>query len=169
MYQTEDRDGAVFDMEDRRCDLWQCYGDLNRMPETSPLPNTGSNDEKERIRAVVAERGLVGAANDDKWGHLLDAMRQRQGWIPSYRYKCVDGPASKWDAEWWYHLPFPMMSVEWFDLCCYQEIRRGALLVQRLLITRTGLWTHSPMHGFVMMLLVKSFGFTAIYRSPLTI
>ena len=25
-------------------------------------------------------------------------------------------------------MPFPMMSVEWFDICYLQEIRRGALI-----------------------------------------
>ena len=25
-------------------------------------------------------------------------------------------------------MPFPMMSVEWFDICYFQEIRRGALI-----------------------------------------
>ena len=25
-------------------------------------------------------------------------------------------------------MPFPMMSVEWFDICYFLEIRRGALL-----------------------------------------
>ena len=65
-----------------------------------------------------------------KWGCLLDAIRQRDGWRPSYRYKCVDGPPSNWDTEWWHHLPFPMMSVEWFDICYFQEIRRGALIDQ---------------------------------------
>ena len=98
------------------------------MADTSPQPNVGTDDDKDRIRRVISERGLTGAANDVKWERLLDAMRQRDGWRPSYRYKCVDGPPSGWDVEWWYHLPFPMMSVEWFDICYFQEIRRGALL-----------------------------------------
>ncbi len=98
------------------------------MSETSPPPNTGSDKEKERLRRVVEQRGLSGAANDCKWSRLLDAMRQRERWRPSYRYKCVDGPPSRWDVEWWCHLPFPMMSVEWFDICFLQEISRGALV-----------------------------------------
>lgn len=98
------------------------------MADTSPEPNVGTDDEKERIRSVISKRGLVGAANDVKWGRLLDAMRQRAGWRPSYRYKCVDGPPSGWDVEWWYHLPFPMMSVEWFDIGCHQIVHRGKLI-----------------------------------------
>ena len=98
------------------------------MTDTSPQPNTGTNDEKGRIRRVISERGLTGAASDVKWSRLLDAMRQRDGWRPSYRYKCVDGLRSEWDAEWWHHLPFPMMSVEWFDICCFQDVRQGAFI-----------------------------------------
>ena len=105
---------------------WESY--LLKMADTSPQSNVGTDDEKERIRSVISERGLVGAANDMKWGRLLDAMRQRAGWRPSYRYKCVDGPPSGWDVEWWYHLPFPMMSVEWFDIGCHQIVHRGMLI-----------------------------------------
>ena len=96
------------------------------MSETSPQPKSGTDSEKSKIRAVVSSRGLSGCANDLKWGKLLDAMRYREGWTPSYRFKCVDGTASSWDTEWWYHLPFPMMSVEWFDIAYFQEIRTGA-------------------------------------------
>lgn len=98
------------------------------MAETSPQPNVGTKDEKDRIRRVIFERGLVGAANDVKWGRLLDMMRRREGWRPSYRYKCVHGRPSFWDVEWWCHLPFPMMSVEWFDIGCQQIVRRGLLI-----------------------------------------
>ncbi len=38
------------------------------MSNTSPQPNVGADDEKERIRRVISKRGLVGAANDVKWG-----------------------------------------------------------------------------------------------------
>ena len=98
------------------------------MKGTLPAPGTGSNEEKERIRSIVASRGLTGAANDTKWGQLLDAMRTREGWRPPNRLKCVDGPPSGWDAEWHHHLPFPMMSVEWMDVSCRQVIPRGALI-----------------------------------------
>ena len=98
------------------------------MSETSPQPNVGTELEKSKIRAVVSDRGLSGCANDVKWGKLLDAMRLREGWKPSYRYKCVDGAPSGWDVEWWYHLPLPMMSVEWFDIAFSQQVQKGALI-----------------------------------------
>lgn len=82
----------------------------------APSPGVGSVEQKEKIREIVAARGLVGAANDTKWRILLARMRAREGWRPSYRFKTVGGPASDWDVEWFYHLPFPMMSVEWFDI-----------------------------------------------------
>lgn len=82
-----------------------------------------SEDEREKLRRIIAERGLCGLANDTKWDELIDAMRIRTDWRPSYRYKCIDGPCSDWDVEWYYHLPFPMLSVEWLDVCHLQEVR----------------------------------------------
>ncbi len=99
------------------------------MSETSPQPNAGSDEEKEKIRHTIAMLGLTGAANDVKWGRLIDAMRTRDDWTPSYRFNCVDSDyVSPWDVEWWYHLPFPMVSVRWFDIGCWQEVGRGRLL-----------------------------------------
>jgi hypothetical protein len=72
--------------------------------------------DRAKIRRVIAERGLAGLANDTKWDAFIDAVRAREGWRPSYRYKCVDGPPSSWDVEWFYHLPFPLISVEWLDI-----------------------------------------------------
>src|SRR5262249_4961756 len=65
--------------------------------------------------------------NDTKWDEFITAMRLRTEWRPSYRYKCVDGPPSGWDVEWFYHLPFPMMSVEWLDIAHLQEVREHRL------------------------------------------
>ena len=48
-------------------------------------------------------------------------MRSHEVWRPSYRFKCVDGRPSSWDLEWFYHLPFPFISVEWFDVGFLQE------------------------------------------------
>ena len=69
------------------------------MTDTFPHSNIGTDDENERIRIAIAERGLVGAANDVKWGCLLYAMRQPAGCRPFYRYKCVDASPSGWDVE----------------------------------------------------------------------
>ena len=55
-------------------------------------------------------------------------MRQRSKWRPSFRYKCVDGPASGWDAEWWHHVPLPMVSVEWFDIATVESVTDGTQL-----------------------------------------
>lgn len=98
------------------------------MIKTFPKADSGAPEEKERIRRAVESRQLIGAANDTKWQILLDRMRHRDGWKPSYRYKCVDGPICGWDVEWWYHLPLPMMSVEWFDISMVQTTSRGLLV-----------------------------------------
>ena len=86
-----------------------------------------SPDEREKLQRVVAERGLCGLANDTKWDEFIGAMRARTGWRPSYRYKCIDGPPSGWDVEWFYHLPFPLLSVEWLDIAHLQEVREHRL------------------------------------------
>ncbi|WP_266160215.1 DUF6678 family protein [Dyella silvatica] len=77
----------------------------------------------------IKTRGLAGAANDTKWNELIDFIRSRDGWVPSYRCKFVlNGYISRWDTEWSYHLPFPFKSVEWFDIGLHQLIRHGPLL-----------------------------------------
>ena len=94
------------------------------------LPNAKSAqspDTRRKIQRVIAERGLCGLANDTKWDEFISAMRARQDWRPSYRWKCVDGPPSSWDVEWFYHLPFPFISVEWFDFTFLQETREHRL------------------------------------------
>jgi len=62
------------------------------MSRTSPALDAGTPDEKPKIRVAVEQRRLVGAANDLKWGVLLDRMRERDGLRPSNRWKCVEGP-----------------------------------------------------------------------------
>ena len=95
-------------------------------PQAKSAPN---QDVIERLRKIVAERGLCGLANNNKWDKLITFMRnKKKSWVPSYRFKCIDGVISHWDTEWWYHLPFPFISVEWFDIGFLQEIRRGRLL-----------------------------------------
>jgi hypothetical protein len=87
-----------------------------------------SPDECDRLRRVVQQRELCGLANDTKWDEFISAMRARDGWRPSYRYKCIDGTPSHWDAEWFYHLPFPLISVEWLDMAFVQKTHRGMLI-----------------------------------------
>jgi hypothetical protein len=90
------------------------------------LPGAKSSrlpEEREKLKRKIAQRGLGGLANDAKWDEFITAMRSRRGWRPSFRWKCIDGAPSRWDAEWCYHLPFPMLSVEWLDIACLQEQR----------------------------------------------
>ncbi|MCW7753489.1 hypothetical protein OOT00_05745 [Desulfobotulus sp. H1] len=101
------------------------------------LADTGTSEEKENIRATVARRGLCGAANNTKWNELITFMRQQVEWRPSYRFKWINGHISSWDTEWWYHLPFPFMGVEWFDIGLRQERPRGRLIKNEVI-------DHSP-------------------------
>jgi hypothetical protein len=103
------------------------------------LPNAKSahfSEERSKIKRLVAERGLCGVANDTKWDEFINAVRARS-WHPSYRYKCLDGSISRWDVEWSYHLPFPFISVEWFDVASVQEEKRHRLVA-------TTVKDHSP-------------------------
>lgn len=95
------------------------------------LPNAksaASPEERSKLRRVVAARGLSGLANDTKWDEFISAIRAREDWRPSYRYKCIDGLPSGWDVEWFYHLPFPLMSVEWLDVSFEQSKKIGMLV-----------------------------------------
>jgi hypothetical protein len=86
-----------------------------------------SPEECKKLRRIVVERNLCGLANDTKWDEFIEALRARAEWRPSYRYKCIDGPPSGWDVEWFYHLPFPLVSVEWLDVGYLQEVREERL------------------------------------------
>ena len=97
-----------------------------------------SPNERANLKRVIAERGLCGLANDTKWDEFISAMRSREGWKPSYRCKCIDGAPPHWDTEWYYHLPFPLLSVEWLDVAFLQETR------ERRLPPRIQITDHSP-------------------------
>ncbi|MES2820884.1 MAG: DUF6678 family protein [Pseudomonadota bacterium] len=99
----------------------------------APLADTGTPHEKEKIRGIVAKRGLAGASNDTKWNELITFMRQQDEWHPSYRCKWVSGHISGWDVEWWYHLPFPLMGVEWFDIGLHQERQKDRLIKDEII------------------------------------
>lgn len=86
---------------------------------------------------MVAKRNLVGASNDTKWNELISFIRAKEGWKPPYRCKGVFGGISKWDGEWFYHLPFPFVGVEWFEMYLLEHIHIGKLMAPKVL-------DHSP-------------------------
>ena len=101
---------------------------IDNMDASLPTAKSArSPNEHRALRRVIAERGLCGLANDTKWDEFISAMRAREGRRPSYRCKCIDGPPSSWDAEWFYHLPFPLISVEWLDVFFLQKTREHRL------------------------------------------
>ena len=88
-----------------------------------------------KLRKIIAAEGLAGLANDTKWNELLKNMRARdvKAWCPGYRWQCIGSDyISRWDGEWWHHLPFPFISVRWFDLTFREDIT-----IARLLPTKT--------------------------------
>jgi hypothetical protein len=87
------------------------------------LPHAGiAHDDatRKRVDAAVSARNLARASNNTRWDELISYFRNQTGWRPSYRYKLVTGYISGWDVEWFYHLPFPFASVEWFDIGLYE-------------------------------------------------
>lgn len=109
------------------------------MDASLPAAKTArSSDDRRKLKNVITERSLCGLANDTKWNELISAMRERV-WRPSYRYKCIDGSPSSWNAEWFYHLPFPLLSVEWLDVAVLQETREHRL-PQRVQVTDHSSW-----------------------------
>ena len=96
----------------------------------SELPRAGAGHDdptRKKIHAAVAARNLASASNNTKWDELINHFRELQGWRPSYRSKCVTGYVSEWDVEWFYHLPFPLLSIEWLDVDFLQKTREHRL------------------------------------------
>lgn len=85
-------------------------------------------DDKQRYLKIVAQHQLVGAANNTKWNKLITFMRDKEGWTPEWKFQGIDNSSWGWDSEWNYHLPFPFISVKWFDINPIEEVHRGKLL-----------------------------------------
>ena len=101
------------------------------------LPHAGiAQDDatRKKIDAAVSARNLARASNNTRWDELISYFRNQTGWRPSYRSKSVTGYISGWDVEWFYHLPFPFASVEWFDIGLYEGLpAEGRLLKPRVI------------------------------------
>ncbi len=85
----------------------------SELPMADALPK---GIDKAKILSQVQKKFVGALANDTKWNELISFMRGLDGWRPSYRSKWVNGHVSGWDVEWFYHLPFPFVGVEWIDL-----------------------------------------------------
>lgn len=96
-----------------------------------------AGEDREKIMAQVRRKFSGALANDTKWNELISYMRSLDGWQPSYRSKWVNGHVSGWDVEWFYHLPFPFVGVEWFDIGLHEHVHRGRLLAPSIV-------DHSP-------------------------
>lgn len=94
-------------------------------------------EDKERIASQARGKFSGALANNTKWNELIEYVRSLEGWRPSYRSKWINGHISGWDTEWYYHLPFPFVGVEWFDMGLHQHIRRGQLIAPSIV-------DHSP-------------------------
>ena len=104
------------------------------------LPHAGisHNDAtRKKIGTAIAARNLARASNNTRWDELISYFRNQTGWQPSYRSKSVTGQISNWDVEWFYHLPFPFASVEWFDIGLIQVIPAEGRLLQPTAIDHT--------------------------------
>jgi hypothetical protein len=103
---------------------------MQSLPLADAVP---AGEDKESI-ASQARRKFSGAlANDTKWNELLTHVRGLEGWRPSYRSKWINGHVSVWDAEWNYHLPFPFVGVEWFDIGLHEHVRTGQLIAPKII------------------------------------
>jgi hypothetical protein len=88
------------------------------------------NQAEERLRTQknVKQRGLCGLANDTKWTELFHEIQSLDDEAPSYRFKLIGEPASRWDMDWSYHLPEVLASIEWLDVCLTKPLKSGNLL-----------------------------------------
>ena len=83
---------------------------------------------EENIDKAISKLSLTGLSNNTKWNELIEYVRSLDGWKPSYRSKTIYGFVSEWDAEWYYHLPFPFKLVLWFDIGYNQMVAKGNLI-----------------------------------------
>ncbi|HDV6326611.1 TPA: hypothetical protein RJR39_002685 [Burkholderia cenocepacia] len=90
----------------------------SELPMADAVPH-GIN--KAKILSQVRNKFAGALANDTKWNELISFMRALDEWRPSYRSKWVNGHVSRWDVEWFYHLPFPFVGVEWMDIGLHQS------------------------------------------------
>ncbi|MEI8573183.1 hypothetical protein U737_05875 [Methylomonas sp. LW13] len=103
---------------------------MRELPDATATP-LGSNRDKIIFQAKCKYFGAL--ANDTKWNELINYFRQKPGWRPSYRSKWINGHISEWDSEWHYHLPFPFVGVEWFDIGLHQHEFMGHLTPPRII------------------------------------
>ncbi|ABI90972.1 hypothetical protein CRM91_13920 [Burkholderia ambifaria] len=108
----------------------------SELPMADAVPR-GIN--KAKILSQVRNKFAGALSNDTKWNELISFMRGLDGWRPSYRSKWVNGHVSRWDVEWFYHLPFPFVGVEWIDIGLHEPasvrhepIDHSALVLSKL-------------------------------------
>jgi len=107
---------------------------MQSLPQAGAVP---AGEDKEKITSQARRKFSGALANDTKWNALIEYIRSLEGWVPSYRSKWISGHVSGWDTGWCYHLPFPFVGVEWFDIGLHQSIRIGRLLAPQII-------DHSP-------------------------
>ncbi|ALO42783.1 DUF6678 family protein [Pseudoalteromonas phenolica] len=76
--------------------------------------------DKSKLLKQIHQKQLVGLCNNTKWNEILTAFRDNQ-WFVANRSKWINGQISQWENDWAYHLPFPFLGVEWFDIC-YEKV-----------------------------------------------
>lgn len=102
--------------------------------ESLPLSNAvPAGEDKEAIASQARRKFSAALANDTKWNELLQHVRSLDGWRPSYRSKWVNGHVSGWDVEWYYHLPFPFVGIEWFDIGLHEHVRSKGLIAPAII------------------------------------
>ncbi|QSX41535.1 DUF6678 family protein [Shewanella cyperi] len=85
---------------------------MNILPMSESCPE---NVDLEKLKKEIESKNLVGLCNNTKWNELLTAFRTNK-WIVCNRSKWINGFISHWENDWFYHLPFPFLGVEWFDI-----------------------------------------------------
>jgi hypothetical protein len=122
---------------------------MHSLPLANAVPE---NEDKEKIAQQARQKFSGSLANDTQWNELITYVRGLE-WRPSYRSKWVNGHISGWDVEWFYHLPYPFVGVEWFDIDLHGELRTGRLLAPKII-------DYSP----VFLGRLKEIGFDFEYR-----
>jgi len=104
------------------------------MKDTLPMASAIPLEINEiKLNKIIEYSNLTGLSNNVKWNKLITYMRNSNDWVPSYRYKWINGYISEWDVEWYYHLPFPFKGVLWFDIGYNQNLHIGRLVKDKII------------------------------------
>ena len=88
-----------------------------------------NQSETDRWRNKIVTGSFVSVMNDTRWSALLKNLADSD-LRPRFRVKIVDkaAPNDDWERSFPYHLPSPLLCIEWLELSAISYEHRGQLI-----------------------------------------